>query len=210
VRIVIIILVCGFCTISMRALEPKLRVFVDNPWRPVVMGTTNLPDGTELMISISRTHSDYHAQDKTTVSGGHFKSVQFSQAGGDLNPGTYRIELIMPRSIVQPQEVQNVIGHTGEHLTGPLVRRAGILGATVESTTTFTVGAASNKKLDTQARAARAKERARWIAESCNSSIDMVNTLVRQGKASGHEIIGAEREAHIAACIKEVSSGKDK
>lgn len=40
--------------------------------KPVIAGTTNLPSGTELMVTLQRKESKYMAQDKVKVKGGSF------------------------------------------------------------------------------------------------------------------------------------------
>lgn len=96
------------------ALEPVLHLDVEPPSRPVVVGKTNLPDDTSLLVSISREAVDFLAQDKVKVSGGKFRTAQFSQKGSDLNPGTYKVEITMPFAGLQSPTVQAVIGRRGE------------------------------------------------------------------------------------------------
>lgn len=114
----------------------------------------------------------------------------------------------MPYPAVQSQAVQEVIGHNGEHLSGALVRRKGVLGATVESSTTFKVGTIPSNRLDAQERVSQRKAKDRWIIESCNTIIDWTNSLIREGKLSGHEFIGEKRAEHLADCVNHVRSGK--
>ena len=51
------------CSKIAAALEPTITVDIE-PQRPVVKGETNLPDGTELMVTVSRKESSYSAQDQ--------------------------------------------------------------------------------------------------------------------------------------------------
>ncbi len=126
-------------TQSPTLFEPSLSVDLEGAPRPIVVGKTNLPDGTELMITIGRAESNYEAQSKTAVTDGRFKSEQFSELGEDLKPGTYAVKVLMPIPAVQPAAVQRIIGNAGQYLQGPLVKQ-GDLGVTVSYTTTFTVG----------------------------------------------------------------------
>jgi hypothetical protein len=102
--------------------------------RPVVRGTTNLPPGTELIVSISDTKTDgrfYHGQFDCSVKGdGTFRAGPFSNRGSSLE-GEYVAEVTMPIPKTQPASVQAVIGANGEHLKGPLVKPAEILPNTV-------------------------------------------------------------------------------
>lgn len=68
----------------------------DGKDKPTIVGTTNLPDGIELMITLSRKENQYLAQDKTKVNGGTFRAGPFSEKGVGLNPGTYTLEVTTP------------------------------------------------------------------------------------------------------------------
>lgn len=107
--------------------------------QPILFGYTNLPDGTELMLSIS-SGDRYTAQDDATVSGGCFVSGSFSDHGGGLSAGTYKASVLMPIPAVQPESVQAVIGENGENLHGPksLIHKSD-LGITMEQTVRFVV-----------------------------------------------------------------------
>ncbi|MCE5168546.1 hypothetical protein LQV63_04365 [Paenibacillus profundus] len=84
-------------------------------------GTTNLPSGTELMLSLTN-DSGYNAQAKTAVNSGEFKTEQFSNKGEALETGTYSVNITMPIASVQPEDVQKVIGADLENLKGDLVK----------------------------------------------------------------------------------------
>src|SRR4051812_17251776 len=77
--------------------------------RPIVEGTTNLPDGTELMVTLSRKSSSYRAQDKFKVRGGQFRSAQFSNRGSPLMPGVYDLEISSPIAAFQPASVRGLL-----------------------------------------------------------------------------------------------------
>jgi len=128
-------------------IEPE--VMHDN--RVLICGTTNLPVGTGLMITVLDTpFSGYQAQDKCTVGrNGKFKAGPFSSGGKGLKEGRYAVEVLMPLPQVQPKDVQKIIGDRGQYLRGPLVQK-GITGITVEAKREFTVGGANAKKLQRQ------------------------------------------------------------
>jgi hypothetical protein len=170
--------------------------------RPVIYGATSLPDGAELIVTVSRAESKYMAQDKVIVRNGQFRTVQFSQGGQVLNPGNYAINVSMSLAELQPPEVRAVIGSKGERMTGPLVRR-GQYGITVEYISTFTLGGAANAQLDAKARQQADDDLAQWIVKSCNDNLDLVNRMVRSGVVAGREIVGPDREKRVAQCIKE-------
>jgi hypothetical protein len=116
VAFIVLFFHCGVAA----ALEPTFKINVETPPRPVVNGQTNLPDGTELIISINRKETDYLAQDKVEVAGGKFTTQEFSEHGSDLSPGTYSVEVLMP--VQSNESVLSIIGKDGEKLTGPLVK----------------------------------------------------------------------------------------
>jgi hypothetical protein len=98
--------------------------------RPRIAGDTNLPDGTDLMISIDSGTTRYNASSKAVVQDGHFQSETFSKDNSDLEPGQYTAEVLMPVALVQSPSVRAVIGEKGEHLKGSLVEQSN-LGVTV-------------------------------------------------------------------------------
>jgi hypothetical protein len=113
--------------------------------RPVIEGTTNLPNGTVLSISLKtpspcRPNCQY-TDAKSTVKGGRFIAGPFYQKYGLESPrwrdpqdardkffqgapvyGTYALEIIVPLAETQPTEVQAIIGPHGENLRGPYLR----------------------------------------------------------------------------------------
>lgn len=187
------IVVSGHCS----AIAPTFEVKVETPARPVVSGKTNLPDGTELMVRISRTPSNYSAGTKVKVANGAFRSEQFSQHGDYLNPGTYKVEISMPGAPLQTDAVRAVIGMKGEKLSGPLVRK-GIVGKVVDYSTTFSVGRGRSETADQTARSKEALHRARWVQESCRDIVHMTNP---------NAAAVAKMQAQ-AKCVREVSSKK--
>ncbi len=96
----------------------------------VIQGTTNLPEGTQLMLSLEG--SGYLAQDSISVSNGMFTSAQFSNKGNSLANGTYTLKISTPTANVQPASVQEIIGENGRNLKGDLVTFDEIWGSTVD------------------------------------------------------------------------------
>jgi hypothetical protein len=118
----------------------------------VLSGTTNLPDGTHLMLSVDsqasvkcrrhwtrRCSTYYGGQSETVVRNGRFTSGRFSHHGNAFPTGRYLAEALMPVASVQPPRVQAVIGKRGERLLGPLVKRVGFGGAIVSKTKWFRI-----------------------------------------------------------------------
>lgn len=133
-------------------LRPLIVVFtVQSSFdRPVIEGTTNLPDGTKLIVSLKtpapcRPDCQY-MQSESTVKNGRFIAGQFeSQFGLEhifssydpglvrdggmvrfqdhrLVPGTYTLEITTPMAELEPDEVRAIIGPQGENLKGPHVK----------------------------------------------------------------------------------------
>ena len=112
-----------------------------------ISGTTNLPSGTELMLSIEeKMENGFWQQDSCVVSDkGTFRSKSFGTDSG-LKDGRYIAEALMPVAGVQPIEVKKVIGKSGENLSGKLVSifQVGqtVLGPIVSQKMEFTIGGA--------------------------------------------------------------------
>jgi len=95
-----------------------------------ILGCTNLPSGTDLMIdvrdsrqSLTAERVDYFwGQSKQTVRpDGSFETEGFGPDNG-LDSGAYVASVMMPISDVQPPSVQAIIGNDSENLKGPLIR----------------------------------------------------------------------------------------
>lgn len=203
--VTVVTLMCC-CTLAV-ALEPTFKVDIETPSRPVLNGQTNLPNGTELMITISRKESNFSAQDKVKVAGGKFRSQRFSQKGTDLNPGKYKVDLVMPFAAGQSQSVRSILGDHGEKLTGPLVKHEK-LGNYLRYVSTFQVGASSDSKADKAAREQERKDKEKWIRDSCKWIFDSSEKLRREGKLTGKDLTPEERQAKFDNCVKELSAKK--
>jgi len=123
----------------------KLTVELAEGNRPILRGTTNLPNGTHLMTSVLRPpmHVVYPGwgswyEPRCIVQNGAFTSGPYDP----LSTGEYVADATMPFADLEPASVQAIVGKLGEHLTGPLVRFLGdpSWGYTVSSTTTFQIG----------------------------------------------------------------------
>lgn len=152
------------------ALTVTMNAKTENGDKPVVVGSTNLPDGIELMISITRKENQFHAQTKSKIVGGAFRSEQFSDKGTPMSPGVYTLEISMAVAMRQPSSVLPVIGDRGSKLQGPLVKNSGIseLGKYVEYKTSFKIGSGqSSAEKDKLARAQDAKDKRAWKLQAC-------------------------------------------
>ena len=116
--------------------------------RPIVTGTTNLPDGTQLFIVLQKpwlpnakerlavglpacADDCFPLQTNSTlpngvslgvvVKNGHFSDGPFTHRGAALPPGEYVLEVNVYYATDQPADVRAIIGPLGENMTGPLV-----------------------------------------------------------------------------------------
>lgn len=103
-----------------------------------VNGTSNLPDNTALLVTVTNDELNYLAQDKATILNGKFSAGPFS-SNGLLKRGDYLIKVTMPVSSVQPKSVQRVIGDSGQYLKGYGVVDSLFAGNVVERTFSYTV-----------------------------------------------------------------------
>lgn len=106
---------------SAFALEPSMSVTTDKSPRPIVFGSTNLPNGTQLTVSLVKQHGGYAGESKVTVVGGHFATEQFTDNDQPLPPGEYFADVQMVLPGLQSDEVQAVVGKLGQNMSGPLV-----------------------------------------------------------------------------------------
>lgn len=104
------------------ALVVTISITVEGIDRPIVIGETNLPDGTVVTVTLSRTADGYAKQFITSVQNGAFRAGPFEQHGQPLGQGLYDIQVMVPVAWKQPRHVQAVIGRDGERLEGPLVK----------------------------------------------------------------------------------------
>jgi hypothetical protein len=199
-------LVLGLAAVtSAQALEPGVKLFIETPLRPIFHGVTNLPDGSDLMLTLSRPESGYMAQAKMKVMDGHFVTERFSAGGNPLNPEKYRVEVSMSMAELQPKQVQTVIGEHGQRLTGNLIKPSPFGGPMLEYVTDTQLGGPPDATLDANAKAISAAELQRWAVESCAETVDIVNAGVRNGTLQGREVSSANRKQKIDECIAEVN-----
>lgn len=175
-----------------------LSARLDGGSKPAVVGVTNLPDGTVLMVSLSRKQSSFLAQDKTTVSGGAFRAGPFSQQGSDLNPGKYTIDIGSPLAALQPASVQSAFGDNGSNLKGPLTGPSPVGGTVVDYSTQVAIGGTADADLDAAARDKAKKDLHQWYIDSCDDRCRIVKGVaVKQGKQF-------DQDACYQQCLTEI------
>jgi len=109
------------------ALEVTMSASVSEDARLTVIGSTNLPDGTELLATITDTEGVYKAEGRSIVSGGTFKAGPFPQPlSSDCT-----LNVISQIAAYQQESVRSLIGDCGEMLAGSLVVRGSVGGLIV-------------------------------------------------------------------------------
>jgi len=131
-------------------------------------GTVNLPDGAELLVTLSN-DDGFRAQSKTNVENGDYKTEQFTNQGDQLETGTYTVEVTMGIASTQPESVQEVIGEESEYLKGDLVKD-GELGKTVKYTKTIEIDGAETE--DHNASMKEYKENLKSYYEELNTTYE--------------------------------------
>lgn len=92
--------------------------------------TTNLPDTSELLLTLSNgdpsnINTSLTAQDKVTIKDGKATSAPFSSEGATLN-GDFDLCISMSIPSLQTDEVRKVIGENGENIKGIFVQKSTI------------------------------------------------------------------------------------
>ena len=107
---------------NANAFNVDISAKSDGSTLPRIIGKTNLPNETQLMISVERPENGYGGDAKTLVVNGEFDAGPFSVKGENFKPGEYRLTVIMLDPALQLQHVKDVIGANGKKLTGKLVK----------------------------------------------------------------------------------------
>jgi hypothetical protein len=165
-RYIVLILIVVFSVSEALALNVTMSAKIEGGDKPFVLGKTNLPDGTDIMISIVRKESSYGGQSKVKVTHGEFRTGPLSQKGGVFNSGVYTLKITVPFAPTQPSSVQAIIGSHGEKLQGSLVKK-GALGKFVKYCSTFKIGGTVSNEKDEMSRQQDKKDRHEWWLKSC-------------------------------------------
>lgn len=104
--------------------------------KPKIVGETNLPDGTELGVSIDSSAVQYNSCSTVFVRNERFESETFSNDQNDLEAGQYTAGVSMPMAQLQTPAVRAVIGQDGENLKGSPVEK-GFTGVSVSTEQSF-------------------------------------------------------------------------
>ena len=100
------ILILALVSESSWALEVTMDLKAQGGGYPVIEGTTNLPDGVDVMITLI-IPGVYMGQSQTVVSNGKFVSERFSSNGNSPVPsGTARVDVTTSLPDLQATSVQ--------------------------------------------------------------------------------------------------------
>jgi hypothetical protein len=137
----------GYC----HALDVVIKVVVTREGMPWVLGTTNLPDGSILLVSLSRREAKYSARRTAVVSSQRFTAGPFSQNWAAIPPGDYEIEVVFGIARTQPSAVRDIVGENNEKISGSLVKESSI-GTTARLLVKLNLGGPASPELDRKAR----------------------------------------------------------
>ncbi len=111
---------------SALALDVTMNATVDDN-RLIVTGMTNLPDGTELLVTLTDADGVYKGRDRVIVSKGAFATGPIPQP---LNREC-TLNILTQIATYQPANVRSIIGDCGDMLTGRLVVKGSVGGLIV-------------------------------------------------------------------------------
>lgn len=143
--------------------------------KPSIVGVTNLPDGTSLVVTLARKQRSYSAQEKVRVSGSSFTAGPFSQRGAELNPGEYQIRIGSPLTALQPANVQLAFGERGSRLRGPYTGPSPVGGTVVRFFTNVEIGNGENPILDAAEQSQAQLDLRQWRINACGDGCRLVS-----------------------------------
>lgn len=138
----ILLLFLAGCSAQKLEVQITAESSLDDDMLPSFAIETNLPDETQLLLTLQGTdeakfNTSYTAQQSVTVQGGKAESQPFSNNNGPVPNGNFELKITMPAAEEQPQNVQKVIGKKGQRLTGEWVVDSENGNSVVEMTAPF-------------------------------------------------------------------------
>jgi len=173
---------------TAQGLNVSVKVELEGGDTPTVVGKTNLPDGTMLMVTVSRKASSYMGQTEATVSSGSFRAGPFSDNGGALNPGQYVVNVFTPLAALQPAAVRTIIGEDGGKLRGPCTKPVTdpVVGKSRVVDCSITVKVGGGKASASQDEASRREQKQKqhdWFVRACKDGCDLTaSAAARRGE----------------------------
>ncbi|AEB76044.1 hypothetical protein [Clostridium botulinum] len=83
---------------------------VKNNGKPIITIESNVPDNTEGIVTLEKDDINYRVSFPVKFKNGIAKTNEFMLKGGNLPSGEYTMRFKSTLDIVQPIEVQNIIG----------------------------------------------------------------------------------------------------
>lgn len=163
-------------------------------------GETNLPDGTELMVSLTR--RPVVMGDKVVVQSGRFAVDLRPLNDLPMPPGAYRLSVSTPYGDLQPGDVKSQLGSNYEALSGPLLEKSEHGSRTINYETKVELGGAANPKADKEARQRAYREHEAFAKRSCESHPSSVERL------SGEAMSEQQRKNSTASCLREMEASR--
>jgi hypothetical protein len=101
----------------------------------LIVGRTNMPFGTQMVVNIEQPNGVTLAQDDATVGEfGRFYSGSFATDGSAIPDGTYVVDVVAASAVVQPDSIQAAIGKNWANFLGPLKSSANsVIGPVIEA-----------------------------------------------------------------------------
>lgn len=87
-----------------------------------IIGSTNLPDGTKIGVSLPRPGGASQDYD-VLVTGGEFRSAGFTDNGASLRPGDHKVQIIsIFNGAWQSPAILQIVGEGGKNLNGSVIK----------------------------------------------------------------------------------------
>lgn len=167
-----------------------------------VEGHTNLPDGTELMLSVQR--GPVLGGAKEFVQNGAFQDNIYPNDGKPIPSGTYRVEVSTPLGDIQPAGIKEQLGSNYEAITGPLLVKDEVSGGRIiDYTTKAHIGGAADPRADERARKVAYREHEAYSEKACRSNPDAVEHL------TGTVMPPEKRAESIGKCLKMMAQSRE-
>jgi hypothetical protein len=160
------LLACTVVRGNTQPLEVAIAVTVEGVGTPTIVGVTNLPDDSKLLVTLRRRAANYMAQAHGTVVRGTFSAGPFSAHGSSVPSGDYEVEVIFPLARIQPSSVRKVVGENNERLKGRLVKKEQF-GIIARQTQRVNIGGGASPDADAKARADNEIAMKKWRLETC-------------------------------------------
>jgi hypothetical protein len=162
-------------------------------------GTTNLPDGTELMLNLSR--ASVSAGDKVSVSSGKFAKDLYPKGGKPIPPGEYEVWIMTPLGALQPETVKAQLGENYQALTGPLLVKDEI-GRVIEYKSKIRLDGPPNAAADRAARRGAYQDHLAFSERTCRTNPDTLERL------TGVRLSPEQRAEKVRHCLKEMAASR--